>query len=162
AGFLGATWGSDGTILFAGGVASSLYRIPQTGGPPVQVTHLEPQQDSHRYPWFLPDGRHFLFLATGTADVQGIYLGSLDSPKHRRLFAADSKPVFAPPNYVLFARGGTLLAQRLDLDKFQPVQEPVVVAEKIAMNPSVFGMGAFSAAQSGALAYRAAVPQTRQ
>ncbi len=162
-GFFGGSWSNNGTILFsAGGSGSPLFRIPQSGGEPVQVTRLEPNQSGQRYPVFLPDGRHFLFLATGTPDVQGIYLGSLDSQLSRRLFAADSKPEFAPPNYVLFVREQTLLAQRLDMDKLEPVQELFVVAEKVFVNPGVFGMAAFSASVSGALAYGAAPLQSYQ
>src|SRR5262249_3184586 len=90
-GYFGGSWSKKGVILFGGGVSSPLFRISQSGGEAAQLTQLEPNQSSHRYPAFLPDGLHFLFLATGTPEVQGIYVGSLDAQHPRRLFAANSK-----------------------------------------------------------------------
>jgi serine/threonine protein kinase len=72
----GASWDADGTILFTPTINSPLSRVSASGGQPVAVTRLDPpRQMTHRYPHFLPDGRHFLFVVGGTQ--QGLYLGLL-------------------------------------------------------------------------------------
>ena len=57
----GGTWNGDGVILFAP-QAGAIFRIPASGGEPNQVTQPDEQRLSHRFPQFLPDGRHFLIL----------------------------------------------------------------------------------------------------
>ena len=79
----GGTWNADGVILFARTAGGPLFRVSASGGEAVAVTKLD-RQSSHRFPSFLPDGRHFLFYAQGTPDTGGIYLGSLDSRQTRR------------------------------------------------------------------------------
>src|SRR5262245_60915350 len=75
----GGSWSLDGTILFAPSTNGPLFRTAVAGGEPTAVTELKtPKQSGHRYPHFLPDGRHFLFYVQGSADASGIYLGSLD------------------------------------------------------------------------------------
>src|SRR5262249_5382882 len=85
----GGTWNRDGTIVFAPSVIGGLYRVPAGGGVPTPVTRTGRQgggQD-HRWPFFLPDGKHFLYFVDWSApeDRQdnGIYVGSLDSGKPR-------------------------------------------------------------------------------
>ena len=90
-GFGGATINGEGTIVFSTSLASPLYRVPGGAGSrsrsriskrPVRTGHLQPK--------FLPDGRHFLFFATGGPDAQGVYLGSLDGDDAKRLTAAEA------------------------------------------------------------------------
>src|SRR5262249_5177578 len=83
----GGAWNAEGTILFAPTPSAALWRVPASGGsPPVQVTQVDLDHfGGHRFPQFLPDGRHFLFLAQGRAEEQGIFLGSLDSKDVTRL-----------------------------------------------------------------------------
>src|SRR3989440_250105 len=82
----GGTWNRDGVIVFARDNYSALYRIAASGGVVTQVTKLDDSklQATHRWPWFLPDGHHFLFRAGTTSassqrENNGIYLGSLES-----------------------------------------------------------------------------------
>ena len=120
-----------------------------------------PPQTGHRYPHFLPDGRHFLFFALGPPDTKGVYVGSIDSQEVRRLFDADSSAVFAPPDYALFARQGALFAQQLDLDALAVVGEPLAVAPSVAAWPDTLASVAVSASVAGPIAYRAR-PEERQ
>ncbi len=86
----GGTWNRDGAILFAPAGNGPLYRIPATGGRPEQVTQQRsPQEASHRQPSLLPDGHHFLFWIIGPPEVQGEYVGSLDSKDFRRICEMD-------------------------------------------------------------------------
>ena len=150
----GGAWSNEGTILFAPSSTGPLYRVPAAGGMAVEATHIQPpRQTGHRYPHFLPDGRHFLFFAVGTPENQGVYLGSLDSTDSRRLLEAGSAATFTPPNYLLFARQGTLLAQRLDLGKLEPADDPLPVAARVAARPGNTALAALSSS-SGPIAYR--------
>jgi hypothetical protein len=117
----GGTWNANGDILFAQ-VVGPLHRIPARGGDAVAVTRVDPPRiTAHWDPFFLPDGRHFLFLGWGTPDQKGVYVGSLDSTDTHRLVGVNSTAVFSPPDLVLYARQGALVAQRLDLTTWRPV-----------------------------------------
>jgi Tol biopolymer transport system component len=159
----GGAWSPDGTILFTPTNTSPLYRVPATGGPPVEVTHLStPAEASHRFPDFLPDGRHFLFFVAGTPEVQGVYLGSLDSKETRRLLESDSAAVFAPPHYMLFSRQENLLAQRLDLKTLETTGDSFSVAERVSGDQGRLGEIAVSTSRAGLIAYRAPRSVPRQ
>jgi serine/threonine protein kinase len=157
-----ATWNADGMILF-GGNPGPVERVFAAGGPREPVTRVGPQQVGHRNPQFLPDGQRFLFFSTGTPEVRGVYVGSLDSNDIRRILEADAIAGFLPPDYALFVRQETLYAQRLDLQPVEPWGEPIPVATPIAafvnQNSSA---AAVSSSRTGLLAYRAALTQSRQ
>ena len=155
-------WGADGVILFNATTTGPLSRVAASGGQPVEATRLSPQQAGHRMPQFLPDGRHFLYYVTGTPDVRGVYVGMLDSMDTRRLFDADTRAEFVPPDYLMFLRQEALLAQRLDLDTLDTIGEPIVVGEAAATAPSSVASLALSASRAGSLVYRPAVAQSRQ
>jgi serine/threonine protein kinase/Tol biopolymer transport system component len=159
----GGAWGPDGTILFTLTNTSPLYRVPAAGGPPVEMTHLRtPGEASHRFPDFLPDGRHFVFFVAGTANVQAVYVGSLDSKDTRRLLESESAAVFAPPHFVLFSRQENLLAQRLDLKTLQTSGDSFLVAERLSGDEGHLGEIAVSTSRAGLIAYRAPIIDPRQ
>ena len=84
----GGTWNREGTILFAAHSRGPIYRVSATGGEATAITQLDQsrQEMSHRYPYFLPDGRHFLYvIVSKLSEQEGIYLGSLDSSERRLL-----------------------------------------------------------------------------
>jgi Tol biopolymer transport system component len=152
----GGTWNDEGVIVFAPSSTGPLYRVPAGGGSTVAVTRVDPpRQTGHRFPRFLPDGRHFLFFALGTPEGQGVYLGSLDSMDARRLFDADGAAVFVPPDHVLFPRQGALWAQRLDPNTLESVGDSLPVAKSVAVDPNLFASVALSASAAGVVAYRA-------
>lgn len=158
----GGAWNTDDTIVFAPGGDGPLYRISAGGGQAVEATQVKsPQQASHRFPQFLPDGKHFLFFATGTPEGRGVYVGSLDSKESRRLFNADVAGVPVAQDYVLFGREQTLFAQRLDLKKIEPSGSPFPVAEQVILDLTT-GVGTFSGSRSGLLAYRKIPTEPRQ
>jgi serine/threonine protein kinase/Tol biopolymer transport system component len=146
-----ATWNTDGVIVFAPGQTSGLMRVSDTGGTVATVTTPRPQERGHMFPYFLPDGRRFLFTASGGGVA--IYLGALDGRVPTRLTAADSPGVYLPSGWLLWVRPGTqtLVAQRLDADAASLTGEPVTVADGVG---SVFGVGAVSVASTGLIAYR--------
>ena len=93
----GGSWGPDGTILFAPTSASALYRVSASGGQPVAVTKLDASRHEtyHRYPFFLPDGRHFLYMARGTTTAPRYDPSSLARRKGRQGGRANRPPM--PP-----------------------------------------------------------------
>jgi Tol biopolymer transport system component len=124
----GATWGSTGVILFVQG-AGELATVPATGGP---VSTVLKSQDGGAWPWFLPDGRHFLFSRNGAEGARGVYVGSLESQTTKLVLPGDFQAVFAPPDYLLFAREeGLVLAQHFDLARLEMTGAPFPVAEGV-------------------------------
>ena len=120
------------------------------------ITQPDPIQPSHRFPYFLPGGRRFVFLVgSGPTETESIYLGSLDDAETKRLVAAESGAAFAPPDYVLIGRPGVVLAARIDVMRGE-VGEPFPIAEPTGRD--LFGRGpSFSVSTTGVLAYRAAL-----
>ena len=161
----GATWSREGVILFSPDNRVPLYRVPASGGTAEAVTTLDParRENSHRWPHFLPDGRHFLF--TARSDVKentGIYVGTLESKERTWLVEAQSNAVYAAPGYLLFVREGTLLAQSFDTATLRLSGRPFAVAGNVGHQPT--GANAFfSASADGRLvAYRSAAESTSE
>src|SRR5262249_5116425 len=162
---VGGSWNSEGIIVFPLLPRDKLYRVSAAGGEVMPVTELDQSrhETSHRWPYFLPDGRHFLFLVwSGQPDNNWIYAGSLDSKETKRLVKAESNMAYAPPGYLFYVREGTLLAQLFDAVRLQVAGDPVPVAEKVGFNISGSGLAAFSVSQNGVLAYSSAdiLPKT--
>ncbi|HEX6733148.1 MAG TPA: protein kinase, partial [Pyrinomonadaceae bacterium] len=151
----GGTWNRDGVIL-VGTIAGVIYRVPQAGGEPTPVTTLDPSrfETTHRWPHFLPDGRHFLFFArSGKLENTGVYVGALDSKETRKLLPNVLSAMYAPPGFLLFLRNETLMAQPFDASELKLTGEQVPIAEQVAFNPGL-GRGAFSVSENGVVAFR--------
>ena len=160
----GGTWNRDGVIVFASSASSPLYRVSAAGGEPSPVTALDQSrfEISHRWPYFLPDGRHFLyFVRSSQAESGGTFVGSLDAKETKRLLPTTLNAAYAPPGFLLFLRNETLMAQPFDADGLQLTGEPFPVAEHVAYNLGL-GRGAFSVSENGVLAYRSGSGQTNQ
>ena len=148
----GGAWNEDGTIVFCAN-NRELFRMSAEGGKPVPLTHPEPpRQTSHRQPVFLPDGRHFLYFATG-AEGRGIYVDSLDESRPRRLLGTDTDagPRLTSSGQLLFVRKGTLFAQDLDPKSLALKGTAVPLAEPVIVDGTA---GAFSASSAGPIVYR--------
>ncbi len=159
---IGGSWNRDGIIVFAPRQYAPLYRVAATGGPIAAVTKLGPREDTHYWPYFLPDGRHFVFLADASSTPDhSIRIGSLDSTDSVKLLApAVTNLGFAPPHWLLFVRGGTLVAQHLELKGRKLVGEPIPLGEQIAPMDRNHGFD-FSTSATGVLLYRSASPETQ-
>jgi eukaryotic-like serine/threonine-protein kinase len=132
---IGGTWNRDGTIVFAPSPTAGLSRVPAGGGQPVPVTKLDASrhETAHRYPSFLPDGRHFLYTASNLSGslndpANAIRIASLDGKEDRVLLPFPSNAAVVG-GHVFFAREGTLLAQRLS-SRYEPEGEPVAVGQR--------------------------------
>jgi Tol biopolymer transport system component len=154
----GASWGPDGTIIFSPKTGAGIYMVAVTGGSSSQITQLvTPQQTTHRWPAFLPDGKHFLYLSANHVDPKSadteIYLASLDGKMNRPLVHSFSKALYAS-GYLLYLRGTSLTAHPFDPEKLEFTGDPITIAENVAEDTAVWG-GVFSASQNGVLAYQA-------
>ena len=150
---LGAgTWNRDRVIVFSGGTGP-LFRVNADGGTPTPLTKLDAtrHETAHRHPWFLPDGRHFLYAATATSTDTTVYVGSLDQEMKVPVVQSDTGAIFAE-GYLLFVRQDTLLAQPFDLSRLKTSGDPVVVAQNIS-NTRNTASASFSAADEGVLSY---------
>ena len=135
---------------------SALYRVSAAGGAPTPLTTLDASRKEifHAHPRFLPDGRHFLYLANSSQrENTGIMIGSLDSKETKPLLNTDnSNAAYAPPGYLLFLRERTLMAQSFDASKLELAGDPFPLAEEVdRITGAAFGL--FSVSETGALIY---------
>ena len=128
----GATWNRHGDLLFAPVAQGTLYRIPASGGEPVQATWLDStrHEAAHRFPCFLPDGDHFLYasLPSGPEGFD-IMVGSLHDRSAKKLLTAQSAATYAAPGYVLFVRDGKVMGQRFDAARRVLTGNPVALGD---------------------------------
>ena len=158
----GGTWNRDGVIVFSGQAGIGLQQIAAAGGTPTTATSLDAErhETSHRWPSFLPDGRHFVYTVLGAVtpkEGDGVFLGGLGSNEKRRLLDVRSNAVYAPAGYLIFARDGALVAQAFDASGGRLSGNAVTLAEQVMTFPAV-SAAAFSVSDGGLLAYQAGAP----
>jgi eukaryotic-like serine/threonine-protein kinase len=155
----GGTWNKDGVIVFTPdatlGPGRGLYRVPASGGTPIRVIDPDTSrgEQSLRWPVFLPDGKHFLYMSanfTGQKGPNAIFVGSLESNEKHRVIEASANAAYAAPGYLLFPREKTLLAQRFDLKRFIVTGEPTTILSDIQYEPQV-RRAVFAVSDSGPL-----------
>jgi serine/threonine protein kinase/Tol biopolymer transport system component len=146
----GGTWNRDGVILFtpSGKLGQVLEQIPASGGTPKPIGTLDPVrgETSHRWPIFLPDRRHYLFMGFNVGartNDNSIYVGSLGSNEKKYLTNVAANAGFAAPDYLLFYRDNTLFAQKLDLEKLELSGEAEPVLTGMQFIPRI-GRAVFS------------------
>ncbi|HWZ56712.1 MAG TPA: protein kinase [Verrucomicrobiae bacterium] len=134
----GGTWNQNGVILFAptGALGGGLYRISASGGTPALVSSPDAShgEQGHRWPVFLPDGKHFLYMAFAVSlhsDANAIQVGSLDSHEKRFVTKASANAAYASPGYLLFYRDNTLFGQGFDPGRLELRGEPTPVLGEI-------------------------------
>jgi serine/threonine protein kinase len=149
----GGTWNSEGTIVF-GTENDGLFKVSAAGGTPVRLTEPDAARKelSHRLPWFLSDGRHFVYVATLPTPQLTVYVGSLDDDAPIELVTADSKAVFSD-GHLVFIRQGTLMAQPFDERSLKTTGDASALVEDVSYVQGA-GRAAFTATTSGILAYR--------
>jgi serine/threonine protein kinase len=138
----GGTWNKDGVIVFtpSGALVDGLYRVSSGGGPATRISVPEGEENTHRWPMFLPDGKHFLYLAanvSGKEDPDAIYVGALDSKEKKFITKSTANAAYAAPGYLLFYREKTLVAQRFDADKLELRGDPVALMTDVAYSPRI-------------------------
>ncbi len=147
------SWGSKGTLLLDGSQSDSLRKVPAGGGQlrPASRIDRAAGEIGSAWPCFLPDGEHFLFIGSLPSGTRGnIRLGRLGSLDSKLLGESDGRVECAPGGWVLFVRGTTLLAQKLDLGAGKLTGEPITLANDLRIGSS---QGHFSASETGMLAF---------
>ncbi|HEY6192412.1 MAG TPA: protein kinase [Bacteroidota bacterium] len=155
----GATWSSSGTILFSPDYQTVIFRVSENGGAPVPVTKIDTarNESSQRWPFALPDGKHFLYfsrISSGSGEAEGhaVYVASIDGGENRMVLHTTSNATYAGGN-LLYVRGSTLMAQRFDLSSLELKGDPAPVAEDVMFDPG-FNLSVFSASETGILVYQ--------
>jgi len=144
----GGTWSRDGVIVFAPTISSELYRISAGGGSPDRVTSFEGKHVRHRWPWFLPDGKRFLY---GAGDE--LMAGSLDGKLHKPVLTNVSNAVFVAPDRIVFTRGAVLMSQRFDPDALAVSGEAAPLPFGNVAYMSSKQLSILSASENGTLAF---------
>ena len=138
----GGAWSPEGTIVFAPDFHGPLFQVRASGGDPAAATELDTEkaERSHRFPLFLPDGRHFLFGVEPWEENfrMTIKVASLDEPSTGRpLVTAGAMIRFAPPNDLVMPRDEALMVQALDLDRLEMIGEPRQLDDRPLLEGSI-------------------------
>jgi Tol biopolymer transport system component len=152
----GGAWNREGTMLYTETFGKPLLRISASGGTPEQETVLDAKNKelAHFYPQFLPDGRRYLFMVRNVDPAKsGVWLGKLGSKERRLILLAGGGPIYCDPGFLLFSRAGALFAQKFDAASGELSGEPVMIAEKVAID--VGSSRLMASAAAGLLVYRA-------
>ena len=149
----GGSWGKSGVIVFAPLAAGPLCRISAEGGPVAEI--LKPdsarQETALRWPEFLPDGEHFLFVSLPARDGNfDVYASSIDSRERKRVLRSAGAPVCAGSDMLILASNGRLVAQRFDFGSLKSMGAPISLGPMTSSDASV-GERLASASMNGVL-----------
>jgi Tol biopolymer transport system component len=160
---VGGSWNRDDVIVYAAR-PGPLFRVSASGGSPVAITTAE-KGTVHSDPWFLSDGRHFLYQVSqlSTAgDAAGVFVGPLDGQEKPKKLLGITSNAIASRGYLLFARDRTLMAQPFDEASLQLSGTPTVIGDDLEVG-SLPVSASFSVSATDALVFRtgAAIVRTQ-
>jgi Tol biopolymer transport system component/tRNA A-37 threonylcarbamoyl transferase component Bud32 len=152
----GGSWNQDGTIVAALSYNTGLSRVQASGGTPTPVTTLDGvHYSSHRWPSFLPDGKHFLYVAVKhnapTSPETAVFLGSIDGKENRLVLHTLSNAIYASGR-LLFQRDNSLAAQNFDPSNGKLSGEPQTLSENVQFDAGLWRMN-LSTSSDGMLVY---------
>ncbi len=152
----GGSWNQDGTIVAALSYNTGISQVPASGGTPVPVTTADgATYSSHRWPWFLPDGKHFLYIAVKhnapTSPETAVFLASLDGKENRLLLHTLSNAIYASGR-LLYQRENSLVAQPFDASSGKFSGEPRTLSENVEFDAGLWRTN-LSASTDGMLLY---------
>ncbi len=155
----GGSWSTTGMIIFQRGWSEALTQIPARGGTPEPLTTLNKEHShlAHRWPHFLPDGRHFLFYAVSTttpetSEYTGLYIGTLAGDEPRLLLKSESRAVYAQ-EHLLYRVGSTLMAHPFDPSEQRFTGDPNPVSTDIPGGTISWGGAQFGASATGMIVH---------
>ena len=152
----GGSWNGQDVIIFAK-FPGEIYRVPATGGQPSPVTRLDTSRHdtTERWPQFLPDGNHFVYMAGAlglASDDNVLKVGSLDG-KTDRILLHGSSPIAYDSGYLLFVVNKNLVARPFDAEKMEFTGDSITLVEDVLYDP-MYSNAAFSASGTGVLLYQ--------
>jgi serine/threonine protein kinase len=155
----GGTWNREDAIVFAPSVAGPLLHVSASGGTPQPATRL-PRPDSagaHRWPYFLPDGKHFLYFVDWTDSLEnGIYVASLDAADGKLISAEITGNVVFASGHFLYVQDRRLMAQPFDPARLETTGPPVPLGEQELEKDLAFFRAGFSVSEDGLLVFQSA------
>jgi serine/threonine protein kinase/Tol biopolymer transport system component len=152
------SWSPKGVILIDANdgdpADGGLQRIAVAGGSAARATTVDRARGEtrHLFPVFLPDGRHFVYVAQSRSAVPELRIGRLDSTETTVVMPVGSQAVFSA-DHLLFWREGTLMAQPFDPAARRLAGEARAVTAGVAMNAGSNNFASFNASAAGVLAY---------
>lgn len=157
----GGTWNRDGIIVFAPGITGPLYRVPADGGTAAAVTKVPlGSSESNHWPFFLPDGRHFLYFVnwSGPSNAQrnGLYVASLDTDTPKLISSEVTGNAFFASGNLLYVRDRTVMAQPFDTSRLQTTGPALPLAQPEVDKFFDFWQSSFSVSQDGKLVFQSA------
>ena len=154
----GGSWGSKGVIVFEPRDLDGIFQVSAAGGTPKRVTTLAPEDEAHRWPVFLPDGDHFVFLVDANqTEGHWLALSSLSTGKITRMAHAISNIAVAPPDRIFYVKSGSLVSQRVDLEHARLAGDPEPDGDNILAIGDNHRFD-FGVSRSGLLVYQTADP----
>ena len=156
----GGTWSRNGVIVFAPSIAGPLYSVPESGGVAQPVTRMSRQGSgqTHRWPFFLPDGKRFLYSVDFSTpdDLQqnGIYVGSLQPGVPKLVSSELNGNVVFAAGHLLYGRDHSLRVQPFDPDRLQLSGSVTSLAEQELEEDRGFSHSEFSVSQNGVLVFQ--------
>ncbi|MBS1804747.1 MAG: serine/threonine-protein kinase [Acidobacteria bacterium] len=154
----GGSWSAKGEIVYGPAAFTPLRKVSQEGG---ETKAAVDYAGGNGFPWFLPDGEHFLFAAWAGSGHVAIRVGSLSSTNSTVIAEADSNATYAAGR-LLYMRGTSLMAQPFDLKSLRMSGEAEPVAEGVERFLDLVTVGAFTASNSGLLAYQTGPADARK
>jgi len=151
----GGSWGTNGSIIFTPAQLGPIHIVPAAGGAskPITALNTEAKEVLHSYPVFLPDGKHFVYIARGNAPNHHLYVASVDGTSAQKLMDGVSRAVYADPGYVIFNRDSTLFAQGFDVRNRALTGDPRPILENVSTNMGN-GRSFFTVSPQGVLVAR--------
>jgi Tol biopolymer transport system component/predicted Ser/Thr protein kinase len=150
----GGSWSPNGAIVYAPAGEGPLFAVSATGEPR-QVTKLDStrHETAHRFPWFLPDGKHFIYLTLpGGARGFTVKVGSIEGGPSRTVLETDGAPIYVKPGYLVYLHDRNLVAQRFDAGAMRVRGDPIALPDTPGGSQRT-GFGGVTASANGTLAY---------
>ncbi|HEV2396929.1 MAG TPA: protein kinase [Candidatus Sulfotelmatobacter sp.] len=140
----GGTWGKTGVILFTprGTLNEGIESVSDSGGVPSKLNYpaATGNENSYRWPVFLPDGKHYLFLAAnirGETEMNSLYLGSIDNQSEKHLLTKTVYNGDYANGYVFFVRDDAIQAQKLDLDSYKLTGDVLRIFDNVKLQSRI-------------------------
>src|SRR5438874_9980641 len=151
----GGSWSSQGMIVFAPLLSGPIFKVSDGGGAASAVTVVESRRGevTHRWPSFLPDGHHFLFMSTRAAADRALLVGSIDGGLTKSVLSLNSNAVYTRDGYVLYLLDGSLVAQAFDVKTLAVTGNAMPIAESVGYTGK--GVAFFNVSNNGVLGYPA-------
>jgi Tol biopolymer transport system component len=152
----GGSWNQDGTIIAALSYNTGISRVPASGGTPTPVTNVDYNTySSHRWPWFLPDGKHFLYIAikhnAPTSPDTAVYMASLDGKENQVVLHTLSNAIFVSGR-LLFQRENSLVTQAFDPSSGKLTGDLQTMSENVQFDSGLWRMN-LSVSNDGIMVY---------